>query len=369
MRSTRTEAAGRLLLALISVIALLATACGDAEDSGGTTGSPTETTAATPDAGEESPQAGEQSTEVPETELTVLIPFPSGITFYPLFVAEEKGFFGENVSISVEATDGSGAAAQQLVAGNADVCLCGPGTALRAVAQGEDIVSVYTMYQKDVFSMITPTDSDVNTAEDLTGATIGVDAREGGAESWLVPSMSAAGLQAGEDYEITAVGAGGAPLAAFDRGEVEAYAGAFVDHAILRLRGLDFKPVEVPGADIFFDSGVWMNREFVESNPGVVQAFVDGLAEATEWGMEVDGEQVIEITSKTYPEESEEMDFALALLEETNKLFSLPDEANGQWGYTDPERVQTLIDKLVEQGALEESVDSSVFINDFVTNG
>lgn len=308
---------------------------------------------------------GEGSAGGSSTELTVLLPFPSGINFYPLFVAQERGYFGNDVSINVEAADGSGAALQQLLTGNADVCMCGPGTALRAVAKGEDLLSLYTLYQKDVFSLVAPSDSPVQSVEDLRGKTIGVDAREGGAESWLVPLMSSAGMELGQDYEVTAVGPGAAPITAFNGDTIQAYAGAFVDHAILRLRGFELEQVDIPGSDIFFDSGVWMRADFVEENPEVVESFGRGLAMATEWGM-ANPEGVLEITSENYPEEAEERDFALALLKETNDLYELPEAADDRWGYTPPERASALADALHEQGALEAEVDPSVFKNDYV---
>lgn len=352
MASRTPVGALRHAIGLLAVVLIVAACGGDAGETGqGKSGTDTKK-----DSSQEAPM-----------ELTALLPFPSGINFYPLFVAQERGYFGDKVSLNVEAADGSGAALQQLLAGNADMCLCGPGTALRGVAKGEDLVSLYTLYQKDVFSLVAPKGSPVQSVEDLRGKTIGVDAREGGAESWLVPLLSAAGLKLDEDYKITAVGPGAAPISAFNGKEIDAYAGAFVDHAILRLRGFELEQVDIPGSDIFFDSGVWMRADFVKENPEVVQALGRGLAMATAWGMKKENaEGVLDITKKKYPEEAEDKEFALALLDETNVLYELPEQAEGRWGYSVPERASALIDALVEQGALEKEVDPSVFINEYV---
>src|SRR5918994_969279 len=86
------------------------------------------------------------------TRLTVVIPFPSGAVFYPLFVAKENGYFAEEgIEVTVEPVDGSGATIQQLSAGQAQVAVPSPGPFMQAVARGEKLRSVYTLYQSNVF--------------------------------------------------------------------------------------------------------------------------------------------------------------------------------------------------------------------------
>ncbi|TFV59832.1 ABC transporter substrate-binding protein [Geodermatophilus sp. DF01-2] len=326
--------------------ALFATACGGGGDEGGG-------------------NAGGGDGGGSVTELTAIIPFPSGISFYPLFVAQERGYFGDDISVNVEVAEGTAASLQQVLTGQAEMCLCSPGPVLQAVAEGEGLVSVYTLYQSDVFALVTEAGEPIENVEELRGQTIGVDAREAGAESWLVPLLSAQGLEAGEDYEITAVGSGATPIAAFERDEIAAYAAAYVDVAVMELRGFETERVDVPGSEVFFDATVWMREDFVEDNPEVVEAVGRGLAMASAWGME-NPEGVLEITGQQFAEEVSDMDFALALVEETEALWELPESAEGQWGYSDPDRVQALIDALVAQGYLEEPVDPGVFTNEFV---
>jgi ABC-type nitrate/sulfonate/bicarbonate transport system substrate-binding protein len=111
----------------------------------------------------------------------VVIPFPSGAVFYPLFVAQEKGWFAEEgIEVTVEPVDGSGATIQQLAAGQAQVAVPSPGPFMQAVARGEDLRSVYTLYQSNVFSIQAPADSDIRSLADLEGKTVGVGALDGG---------------------------------------------------------------------------------------------------------------------------------------------------------------------------------------------
>ena len=75
---------------------------------------------------------------------------------------------------------------------------------------------------------------------------------------------------------------------------------------------------------------------------------------------------VVDITSKSFPEEAEDKEFTQALVEETQLLYELPDEADGQWGTAVPEFVERYMNFLVDQGELEEPVDPDVFVNDHV---
>lgn len=344
-------------LAVAGALALTLGACGSSGDSGSSasptsTGGSTETSAPT-----DAPQE--------PVELTAILAAPSGIAFYPLIVAQAKGYYGDNVTVRVEAADGSGAALQQVLAGQADICVCSPGPSLKAVEEGAELLSIYTLYQSDVFSLVTTPETGVTTAEDLRGKVIGVDAIGAGAESWVVPLMSASGLKVGTDYEILATGPGAAPIAAFNRGEIQAYAAAFIDTAVLRLRGLELTTVTLPGSEIFFDATLVMKKEFVDANPGAIEALGRGVAMATVFG-ESNPQEVLAIIGEQFPDEIADMPFAEALLAETQALFALPPSADGQWGYSVPERHDALIAALVEQGFLTTPVSPSFFDNQFV---
>lgn len=299
-------------------------------------------------------------------ELTATIPFPSGAVFYPLFVAEDRGYFAEEgLTVSVEALDGSGAIMQAILSGQAEVGLPSPGPFLQGVNEGADLVSVYTLFQSNVFALVTLPDSGITTLADLDGETIGVGTIDGG-EVPFVRAMLAqeAGLEEG-DYELLAVGDGGTAAVALEGGDVVAYAAAFPDVAILKLKGLDVVDLISEDFASFFDSLVVMQRGFVEENPEIVEGFGRAIARATQWGFD-NPDQVIDITSQEFPEEAEDVALTQAFLEETISLFELPPEADGQFGYAVPEFVDRYVRFLVEQGELDEMPDTSVFVNDFV---
>lgn len=300
------------------------------------------------------------------TKLTVTIPFPSGAVFYPLFVAQENGYFEEEgIEVTVEPVDGSGATIQQLSAGQAQVAVPSPGPFMQAVARGEDLRSVYTLYQSNVFSVQVPADSEVQSLADLEGKTVGVGALDGGETPFVKAALKeAAGLEEG-DYELLAIGDGGQAAVALNRGDVDAYASAFVDVAIMKLRGVELRNILPEEFQNFFDTVFVFKSDFVEENANVIEGFGRAIAKGTVWGLD-NAAGVVEITSKFFPEEAEDKAFTQALVEETSTLYELPDETDGKWGYSVPEFVERYMNFLVEQGELEEPVDTDIFSNDHV---
>ena len=311
------------------------------------------------------PPADTQPAEL--TELTATIPFPSGAVFYPLFVAEDLGYFAdEGLTVSVEALDGSGAIMQSILSGQAEVGLPSPGPFLQGVNEGADLLSVYTLFQSNVFALVTLADSGITSLEDLEGQTIGVGTIDGGEVPFVRAMLSQeAGLEEEDDYELLPVGDGGTAAVALEDGEVAAYAAAFPDVAILKLRGLDVVDLISDDFASFFDSLFVMQREFVEENPQIVEGFGRAIARATQWGFD-NPDEVIDITSQEFPEEAEDRELTQAFLDETIALFELPPEADGQFGYAVPEAVDRYVGFLVEQGELDTAPDTSVFVNDFV---
>jgi NitT/TauT family transport system substrate-binding protein len=330
-----------ILLLLLATVLLVAAGCGGDDDEGG---------------------AGDGDT----TRLTVAIPFPSGAVFYPLFVARENGYFAEEgIEVTVEPVDGSGATIQQLAAGQAQVAVPSPGPFMQAVARGEKLRSVYTLYQSNVFSVQVPADSEIRSLADLDGKTVGVGALDGGETPFVKAALKEEASLGEGDYELLAVGDGGQAVVALNRGDVDAYASAFVDVAVMKLRGVELRNILPEEFRNFFDTVFVFQEEFAEENPSVIEGFGRAIAKGTVWGLE-DPAGVVEITSKAFPEEAEDKEFTQALVEETSTLYDLPEEADGQWGYAVPEFVERYMSFLVEQGELDEPVDTEIFSNEHV---
>jgi len=300
------------------------------------------------------------------TSITAASPFPSCLAFFPVYVADERGYFAdENVDVTVQPLDGSGAALQAVLADRAQVAMASPQPFMQSVEDGSELQTFYTVYQGDIFSVVVPEDSDVQSVDDLAGATVGIGSPDGGEVAYVKSLLSeAAGLDEG-DYELLTVGDGGSAAVALERGDVDAYGAAFIDIAIMRQRGLELRALSDPDYPSGIDTLQVAKDEWVDDNEDAVRGYGRALARATTWAVD-NREETVDICSQSFPDETSDREFALALLDEVITLTELPDEADGRLGYSPVDSLEPFRDFLIEQGELESEVDLGVFNNDFL---
>jgi NitT/TauT family transport system substrate-binding protein len=114
-------------------------------------------------------EAGAQATEI-----TVVLPNPSAINVFPLWVAIGEGYFEEEgLEVNVEAVDGSSQVLQALSAGQAQIGLPGPAPVLAARARGVDVVFIYNHFAQSVFGLVVREESPYQSPADLEGKIIG----------------------------------------------------------------------------------------------------------------------------------------------------------------------------------------------------
>jgi NitT/TauT family transport system substrate-binding protein len=340
MRRTR-------FLAAVGMAALLATAAGCGGD-------------------DEPEGAADESAPAETTSITVATPFPSCLAFFPVYVADDRGYFAdERLDVAVEPLDGSGATIQAVQADRAQIAMPSPGPFMQAVQRGSELQNFYTMYQGDIFSVVVPGDSDIQAVEELEGKKIGIGSPDGGEVAYVKSLLSeAAGLEEA-DYELVTVGDGGSAAVALERGDVVAYSAAFIDVAIMRQRGLDLRALTDPDYPTGTDSLAVSKDEWVEENEDAVKGYGRALAKATTWARE-NREETVDVCAKSFPDETSDRPFALALLDEVITLTDLPPEADGRYGYSPIESLERYRNFLVEQGELEEPVGLEIFNNDFL---
>jgi len=339
---------------LFTVLALVFTSCGDDTDDTTTTAGAAGSTTAAP---------------MELTEVTVLAPNPSAVIWFSLCSAIYQGFLEEEgIDAKFEAVDGSGAVLQAMAAGQAEFGIPGPGPLLAARAAGEDPVAIYNGFAQALFGLVVPEDSDYKVPADLKGegspTVIGVGTAEGSEVTFVRPILNDAGLVEDVDYEFLPVGDGGPATAAFERGEIEAYAAAVPDMAIIEARGLPLLEITPPEYKTVFGNGYATTQKIIDSDPDLVQGFVNGLVKGALFG-EADPDAAEADCAKMNPEEATDPELARALLDlsivVSKPLDGLP------WGTYSPEAWEAWGDSLVSDGTLEEMPDvSSAFTNRYV---
>lgn len=302
-------------------------------------------------------------------EINVLLPNPSAINVFPLWVAIGEGYFEEEgLKVNVEAVDGSSQVLQAMSAGQAQIGLPGPGPVLAAQARGVDVVFIYNHFAKSVFGLVVREESPHQTPADLKGTTIGVGTADGAEVSFTRAILNDLNMVEGTDYTFLPVGDGGLAAAAFERGDVESYAAAVSDAAIMSARGLKLREITPDEYLAYFGNGFAALRSYIDANPKVIEGFGRALVRGVEFGMDPANEsKVLEHTAAGNPQEGEDAAFAAALLASIKGRVTPFDPSKG-WGYQPPEHWELWHKSQVASGALESPLPdiTKVYTNDFI---
>jgi NitT/TauT family transport system substrate-binding protein len=286
MRSTNRKFRGASILAPLAAFALVLAACGgdDAAE---------EPAPADPGAETEEPDEPEEPTEEPAStaepaDVTFMLPSDNPVQYYPLFVAQELGYFAdENLTVTIEDVGGSSAVIQQVIAGNADIGMPSPPAYLNAASRDQDIYFFYQMHYTNVFDLIAPDDGEITSPEDLQGRSIGVSELAGGEVPFVRAIMGGAGLSEGTDYEIVAIGEGGAlTFNALDTNQVDAYASSIYDIASLNAAGLTTTSIMPEEFKNYPANGFVVTGDVLESQEDVLVRFLRAVNKATVFGRE-----------------------------------------------------------------------------------
>lgn len=260
------------LRAALCALVLVLAACGGAAETASGGG--------TDDAAEGGDAAGAES-----AELRFIFPNDGqpGIIFYPYFVAEDLGFFEEeNLTVTAIPSDGSSAATQQMVAGQADAGTPFSASVLEAFVEGLDSRYVYTYSTGQNFGISVLADSGIQSVEDLEGATIGISEADGGEVAVINAALTNAGLDPETAVEMIPIGQGNpASLAAIENGEVDAYASSGGDMLLLRARGLDLRDITPDEFKNFPAHGISTTAAALEEKSDALGRFGRAYAKAT----------------------------------------------------------------------------------------
>ena len=303
------------------------------------------------------------------TKITVAVPHPSAITWIPLHVAIGQGYFkDEGLEINVEAVDGSSQVLQAMSAGRAQIGAPGPGPVLSARARGVDVVFIYNLYPKALFGLLVKEESSYQKAGDLKGKVIGVGTADGSEVTFVRPILAEAGMVEGTDYTFLPVGDGGLAAAAFERGDIEAYASAVPDAAIMQSRGLMLREITPEKFLAYFGNGFATLAPYMKENPKVIEGFGRAIVRAAKFcKVAANREKVLMDAKKGNPQEAEDTALASALLDQVVERQTPLDLSPG-WGYQPPAGWKLWHEGQIESGALKAPLPNpeAAYTNDFI---
>ncbi len=281
-------------------------------------------------------------------------------------VAKELGYFEEG-GIEVEVTPlGGGARSVPLVAsGQAEIGYIGAEPMILNAAENKDagIVLIFNQNRDPLFRWVVLPESSIQSIQDVRGASVGTLSLASSGTYYAKGELMSLGIDPESDIEFVASGTGPSSVALLDRGNIDVLVQADTILAAMELNGAVFRYLPTtPYTDAYFQGGLFVRREYLETHREEVCAYVQGISKGVEFVLE-NPEAAIRIHWKIYPEskprgvsEEEALRFSLGVLRSRMDKWDPADELVQEHGAYSHEEWM----KIVQQVGLGESVDDQM---------
>jgi NitT/TauT family transport system substrate-binding protein len=194
--------------------------------------------------------------------------------------ADELGYYDElGLDVEFVAAGGSGAAIEQVIAGNAQAGNPSAPSFGEAALVGQPVVNIFTYSSGSIFGIFVPEDSDIESIADLKGANIGISEAGGGEIAFVEAALRAEGIDPITEVTLIPVGDGGPEtLAAIESGSVDVYASAYNDVYAIQTAGVNLVDLTPPIYDTFPARGIITTQSTLESDNEALKRFTRGTA-------------------------------------------------------------------------------------------
>jgi NitT/TauT family transport system substrate-binding protein len=193
--------------------------------------------------------------------------------------AFEKGVFKENgLEVDLQSINGGAQTSAALLSNSIQIGQFGGSEALGAVAGGADLVVVGNM--APVYPYVLYSQKDIKTIDQLKGKQIGVSNIGGSSDIATRAALKSVGLDPTKDVDIVAVGSHSQRTAALLAGKIAAGVDDPPEDDALVKAGLnpliDLASKKLPTAN----TGIVVQRSWLNSNKDTVQAYIDATVQA-----------------------------------------------------------------------------------------
>lgn len=335
-------------VALIALFAsgAVASGCGDDDDS------------------DSDSDSGSDSTAAATEPVELLLSFNLGLVWAPVIAAQDVGFFEEQgLDVTLQETDGTSFVTQQLIAGNAEYGFASAAGALIAVNEDPELRVVGCQEQQNIFFINTPTDSGIESVEELDGETVGI----GDEASGEGPLMQAIQNTNDLDLEILPLGFEPAQVVpALQGGEVVAYAGGITPTTALETSGeVELRDITPSEYDPMPADCLMVRQETLDDPEGreTVVKLLRALSQGATW-VRANPEDAVEIACEAAPEQCEgdaRTRFAEPYMDKVIEVET--PIGGGQPFQVNAEGWEVAADVMLDAGVIEEKPDMETFVN------
>ncbi|AOB32002.1 myristoyl transferase [Bordetella sp. H567] len=254
--------------------------------------------------------AAAQSKTPPEKKEVHIGAASTGITYLPVIIAKQLGYFrDEGIDATIAAFSGGSKALEAMLGGSTDMTAGAYSNTLTMAAKGQKLVTIAAQVVCPgwVFGVSRKNFDKVKSPADLKGMRVGVSAPGSSTHMVVNYILHKAGLKA-DDVSIIGVGQAAGAVAAVRAGQIDAL---IVNDpvATVLVDGGDLKPLaemrtadgnkQVFGAD-YPESSLYATKSFVDKNPRTVQAVADAIVRAEHWLAKATPQQVVATVPAEY---------------------------------------------------------------------
>lgn len=315
----------------------------------------------------DSPAASEPSGDRADDPLTIGLTYTPNVQFAPFYVADELGYFAEaGVEVELRHHGESEELFGALKTGDEQLVYAGGDEIVQGISGGVPVQSVATLYNTYPAVLIVPADSEIESAQDLAGHSVGTPGPYGQTYFALLAMLDGAELTEA-DVEVQHIGF--TQQAALSSGKVDAVMGFSNNDAVqFAAQGMDVRVIEAvdPAAPTLVGPALGADTATIAERGDDITAVLGALREAIAFVSE-HPEETIEIAAEYIPTltTDEQKDSALATLEATIPLMA----ADGDLPLltNNPDAWAAMVAFMPEAGIIAEPVAAEIaYTNDLL---
>ncbi len=299
---------------------------------------------------------------VAEKSTVVGLTYIPDIQFFPIYVAQEQGYFAkQGINVSIRHHGAQESLFGALENGTEDIVFAGGDEMLQANSAGIPVVNWATMYQQYPVTLIVPENSTIKSWADLTGKKVGIPGPYG--ENYYALLAGIKKYQLNNQVEVQHIGY--TQTTALATQKVDAVVG-FKNNDVVTLNQAGIKvrsiPVSFTGEEPLVGVGFGSLQNSLKDNTKVATytRFLVAIEEAVKFASTHEAE-TLDIASKYVSslKDTKQREVARKVLAETLKLYT-PNKPNMKFGEQDISKWNNMYDFLQEANLLEGKISPEV---------
>lgn len=304
------------------------------------------------------------------SKLTVAVTTPTwNAGFATFLLSQAEGYFAdEGIEVEFTLPPSGTQAAQQVIAGGADIALVTPEPVIIGATKGTDLTYFASYYGDWIYSLAAVDGSGITDVADLAGKRIGVTNVGSSGATFARVALQLAGLDP-DAATLVPIGVGAQQISAIEEGQVDALALWDTQYQIVRNAGITITDLPVEEMTGMFGGGFVARKGRLAADSEAFakfgRAFAKGVVHA-----QANPEAAIRAMWTTQPDtrpaagtpEADALAEQVRVLQVRLEGLGVP-EGQQEWGTIDPARVQRSIDFAVEAGLVTEPVDVGAILD------